>query len=145
MATKNKNKTKETTVDPIAFIDKVTSDVKRRDSHELVAMMQEIVGEPPKMWGSTIVGFGKVHYKYESGREGDICLTGFSPRSGSLVLYLGPVIEDRKLMAKLGKHKTGKGCLYINKLDDVDRAVLRKLIEAAVTATRQRSAEKPTR
>jgi Domain of unknown function (DU1801) len=136
MATKNK--TLATAVDPLAFIDKVKSDVKRRDSHELVAMMQEIVGEPPKMWGPTIVGFGTVHYKYDSGREGDICLTGFSPGSGSLVIYLGPVIDDKKLMAKLGKHKTGKGCLYVNKLDDVDRAVLRTLIKAAVAATRKR-------
>ena len=138
MATKSKNKPAATAIDPLAFIDKVKSEVKRRDSHELVAVMQEIVGEPPKMWGSTIVGFGTVHYKYDSGREGDICLTGFSPRSGSLVLYLGPVIDDKKVMAKLGKHKTGKGCLYINKLDDVDRGVLRTLIKAAVAATRKR-------
>jgi hypothetical protein len=134
---KRKNKTAATAVDPIRFIDKVASEVKRRDSHELVAMMQEIVGEPPKMWGPTIVGFGTVHYKYESGREGDICLTGFSPRSGSLVVYLGSVIHDEKLMAKLGKHKVGKGCLYINKLDDVDRGVLKKLIAAGVKATRK--------
>ncbi|HEY9182011.1 MAG TPA: DUF1801 domain-containing protein [Gammaproteobacteria bacterium] len=136
-ADKRKNKTAATTVDPIRFIDKVKSEVKRRDSHELVAMMQDIVGEPPKMWGPTIVGFGTVHYRYESGREGDVCLTGFSPRSGSLVVYLGSVIHDEKLMAKLGKHKTGKGCLYINKLDDIDRGVLRKLIKAGVETTRK--------
>jgi hypothetical protein len=135
---KSQNKTTATAVDPIRFIDKVESDVKRRDGHELVAMMQEIVGEPPKMWGPTIVGFGTVHYKYESGREGDVCLTGFSPRSGGLVVYLGPVIQDKKLMAKLGKHKIGKGCLYINKLDDVDRGLLRKLIARAVVDSRKR-------
>ena len=134
---KSKNKTAATAVDPIRFIDKVKSEVKRRDSHELVAMMQDIVGEPPKMWGPTIVGFGTVHYKYDSGREGDICLTGFSPRSGSLVVYLGSVIQDQKLMKNLGKHKTSKGCLYINKLDDVDRDVLRELIKAGVKATRK--------
>jgi hypothetical protein len=133
-----KNKTTATRVDPIGFIDKVKSEVKRRDSHELVAMMQDIVGEPPTMWGPTIVGFGAVHYRYESGREGDICLTGFSPRTSGLVLYLGPVLEDAKLMAKLGKHKTGKGCLYINKLDDVDRKVLRRVIEKAVADSRKR-------
>src|SRR6185295_19892897 len=138
MATKNKNKTTATAVDPLAFIDKVASDVKRRDSHELVAMMQDVVGEPPKMWGPTIVGFGTVHYKYESGREGDICMMGFSPRAGSLVLYIGETLQDNKLMAKLGKHKTGKGCLYINKLDDVDRGVLRKVIERSVALTRKR-------
>ena len=90
------------------------------------------------MWGPSIVGFGAVHYKYESGREGDICLTGFAPRASGLVLYLGPVIEDAKLMAKLGKHKTGKGCLYIGKLDDVDRKVLRRVIEKAVADSRKR-------
>jgi hypothetical protein len=144
MAARNKNKTKETAVDPIAFIDKVTSDVKRRDSHELVAMMQDITGAPPKMWGPSIVGFGSYHYVYESGREGDICLTGFSPRSGSLVVYLGPGIDNEKLMGKLGKHKAGKGCLYIKKLDDIDRKVLRKLIEYSLETLRKRRAEKPT-
>ena len=140
MATKSKNKTAATAVDPIAFIDRVTSDVKRRDSHELVAMMQKIVGEPPKMWGPSIVGFGSYHYVYESGREGDICLTGFSPRSGALVVYLGPGIDNERLMAKLGKHKHGKGCLYVNKLDDVDRGVLRTLIEYSVKTMRKRHA-----
>ena len=136
MATKNK--TTATRADPIGFIDKVKNETKRRDSHELAAMMQDIVGEPPTMWGPSIVGFGAVNYKYESGREGDICLTGFAPRASGLVLYLGPVIEDAKLMAKLGKHKTGKGCLYIGKLDDVDRKVLRRVIEKAVADSRKR-------
>src|SRR5215475_13108374 len=102
MATKSKSKTKATAVDPIAFIDKVESDVKRGDSHELVEIMTSVTGEPPKMWGATIVGFGSVHYKYESGREGEICLMGFSPRSNGLVLYIGPTLEDAKLMGKLG-------------------------------------------
>ena len=134
---KNKNKTAATSVDPRAFIDKVKSEVKRRDSHELVAMMQDITGAPPKMWGPSIVGFGSYHYVYASGREGDICLTGFSPRAGALVVYLGPGIENEKLMAKLGKHKRGKGCLYITKLDDVDRGVLRKLIEHSIAELRK--------
>jgi len=131
-ASKSKSKTVATGVDPRAFIDKVKSEVKRKDSRELVAMMQDITGAPPKMWGPSIVGFGSVHYVYESGREGDICLTGFSPRAGALVVYLGPGIENAKLMAKLGKHKRSKGCLYINKLDDVDRGILRKLIEHSI-------------
>jgi hypothetical protein len=135
--TAKKNKTVKTTADPIAFIDKVKSDVKRSDSHELVAMMKDVVGEPPKMWGSTIIGFGTIHYKYASGREGDICLMGFSPRTAGLVLYIGPTLEDAKLMSKLGKHKTGKGCLYINKLDDVDRGVLRKIVERSVALSRK--------
>jgi len=137
-AAKRKIKTVARSADPLAFIDKVKSEVKRKDSHELVAMMQEITGAPPKMWGPSIVGFGEYHYKYDSGREGDICLTGFSPRSGAIVVYLGPGIENDKLMAKLGKHKHGKGCLYINKLDDVDRGVLRRLIEHSIAELRKR-------
>jgi hypothetical protein len=136
-AAKSVNKTRPTAVDPLTFIEQVENDVKRRDAHELVAMMLAITGEPPKMWGPTIVGFGSVHYRYESGREGDICLAGFSPRAGALVIYLGPGIDNAALMAKLGKHKAGKGCLYVNKLDDVDRSVLRELIEYSVRETRR--------
>lgn len=135
---KSKIKTVATSVDPIRFIDNVKSEVKRRDSHELVAMMQDITGAPPKMWGPSIVGFGSYRYLYESGREGEVCITGFSPRSGSLVVYLGPGIDNDELMAKLGKHKRGKGCLYINKLDDIDRGVLRRLIKQSVAALRKR-------
>jgi hypothetical protein len=136
---KSKMKTVATGVDPIGFIDKVKNEVKRRDSHELVAMMQDITGAPPRMWGPSIVGFGSYRYVYESGHSGEICLAGFSPRTGALVVYLGPGIENAELMAKLGKHKRGKGCLYINKLDDVDRAVLRKLIKYSVTELRKRA------
>ena len=136
---KYKPKTKVTEVDPRKFIDAVKSDVKRKDSHELVALMQEVTGDPPKMWGPSIIGFGSYHYAYASGHEGDTCLTGFSPRSGALVVYLGPGIENEQLMSRLGKHKRGKGCLYINKLDDVDRGVLRKLVEHAIAETGKRS------
>src|SRR5512143_2423280 len=132
------NKTKATKVDPFKFIAKVKSETKRKDSLELVTMMQDVAGAPPTMWGPTIVGFGTVHHQYASGREGDICLTGFSPRTGSLVLYLGEGLGNAKLMARLGKHRTGKGCLYINKLDDVDRGVLRKVIAHSVALTRKR-------
>lgn len=139
MATKkSKMETVATGVDPVGFIDKVKNEVKRKDSHELVAMMQDVTGAPPKMWGPSIVGFGSYRYVYESGREGEICLAGFSPRSGALVVYLGPAIDNEKLMAKLGKHKRGKGCLYINRLDDVDRGVLRKLVEHSVKTLRNR-------
>jgi hypothetical protein len=136
-ATKRKIKTVARSADPLAFIDKVKNDVKRKDSHELVAMMREITGEPPKMWGSSIVGFGSRRYAYASGQTGEMCLTGFSPRSGAIVLYLGPGIENDKLMRNLGKHKRGKGCLYINKLDDVDRDVLRELIEHSIAKMRK--------
>lgn len=139
---KYKAKTVVRSADPIAFIDGVKSEVKRKDSRELVAMMQDITGAPPKMWGPTIVGFGSYHFVYASGHEGEICLTGFSPRSGALVIYLGPGIDNEKLMTKLGKHRHGKGCLYINKLDDVDRTVLRKLIEHSVREMRKRDGRK---
>jgi hypothetical protein len=116
----------------------VDNEQKRRDCLELVALMQDITGHPPKMWGASIIGFDQYHYRYESGREGDILLTGFSPRKQDLVLYLGPGIENGSLMAKLGKHKTGKGCLYLKKLEDVDRKVLRELILTSVKALRER-------
>jgi hypothetical protein len=131
-------KTKATAADPRKFIDKVKSEAKRKDAHELATLMQDITGEPPKMWGPSIVGFGTLESEYASGRKGVICLAGFSPRSSALVVYLGPGIDNDELMGKLGKHKHGKGCLYINKLDDVDRKVLRKLIEYSVKALRKR-------
>ena len=134
-------KTKVSAVDPLKFIAKVKSEVKRKDSLELVAMMQDITGEPPKMWGPSIVGFGSYRYTYATGRSGEVCIAGFSPRSGALVVYLGPGIDNDKLMAKLGKHKHGKGCLYINKLDDVDRKVLRNLIEYSISTMRKRGLE----
>jgi hypothetical protein len=132
------NKTKVTEVDPYDFIRGVDGEEKRKDSEELIRLMSKATGKPPKMWGPTIVGFGKYRYRYESGREGEICLTGFSPRKPSLVLYVGPALEDEKLMSRLGKHKTGKGCLYIKKLADVDRAVLKQLIAKSVAEMRKR-------
>ena len=133
-----KNKTAVTPVDPHDFIERVDDERKRKDSEELITMMENATGEPPKMWGPSIVGFGTFKYKYESGREGEICLTGFSPRKPSLVLYLGDVLRDEELMVRLGKHKTGKGCLYIKTLDDVDRKVLKELVTKAVATTRKR-------
>ncbi|HEX6995655.1 MAG TPA: DUF1801 domain-containing protein [Gammaproteobacteria bacterium] len=134
---KRRIKTIENQNDPLAFIESVKSEVKRNDSRELAALMQDITGAPPRMWGSSIIGFGLRRYLYANGQSGEICLTGFSPRSGGLVLYLGPGIDNAKLMAKLGKHKVGKGCLYVNKLDDVDRDVLRQLIEYSVAELRK--------
>ena len=131
-----KNKTKPTKVTPARFIAKVASEQRRKDSKELVAMMRDVTGEPPKMWGTSIIGFGTHHYKYASGREGEICVTGFSPRKPSLVLYIGEALQDPSIMSKLGKYTTGKGCLYIKKLDDVDRSVLRALITKAVAASK---------
>ena len=129
-------KTKPTEVSPAAFIDKVENEQRRKDGHELVTLMKKVTGKPAKMWGPSIVGFDKYHYKYASGHEGDMPITGFSPRKQSLVLYLGPGLEDKKLISRLGKHKMGKGCLYINKLDDVDRNVLLELVTKSVEKMR---------
>jgi hypothetical protein len=136
-ASKNRIKTTATVADPIAFIDRVPNETRRKDAHALVALMKKVTGKPPKMWGPSIVGFGQYHYKYASGREGEMLLTGFSPRTGSLVLYLGPGLDNAELMAKLGKHKNTKGCLYINNLDDVDRDVLRQLVTTSVERMRK--------
>jgi hypothetical protein len=130
-------KTKQTEVNPAAFIDKVENEQRRKDGHELASLMKKVTGKPAKMWGPSIVGFDRYHYKYASGHEGDMPITGFSPRKQSLVLYLGPGLEDKKLLSKLGKHKVGKGCLYINKLDDVDRDLLRELVIKSVEKMRK--------
>ena len=131
------NKTKPSRVAPTSFIAAVANAQQRSDANELVAMMRKLTGEPPKMWGPTIVGFGTCRYVYESGRQGEICLIGFSPRKPSLVLYLGDALQDASLMSRLGKYKAGKGCLYIKTLDDVDRGVLRDLIAKAIENRRR--------
>jgi hypothetical protein len=132
------NKTVATAVDPHDFIEDLEDATKRKDSKELIELIQSATGKPPKMWGPSIVGFGKYRYKYESGREGEICLIGFSPRKPALVLYLGFALEQKELMAKLGKYKTGKGCLYIKQLDDIDRKVLKQLVTKSVAEVRSR-------
>ena len=132
------NKTKPTTVSPKTFINQVENEQRRTDALELLKMMQDVTGAKPEMWGSTIVGFDRYQYMYASGRSGEAPLTGFSPRKQELVLYLGPALENATLTARLGKHKTGKGCLYIRKLDDVDRGVLRDLVAASIAEMRKR-------
>ena len=133
------NKTKPTKLSAAAFIDALTGQTRRADAKALVKLMQSATGEKPKMWGPSIVGFGSHHYKYESGREGDMPLAGFSPRKGATVLYgLMGSGESEALLAKLGKHTTGKGCLYIKKLADVDQKVLEALVVKSVAAKRAR-------
>ena len=127
------NKTKPTAESVLAFINAVENDTRRADALRMLDIMKEITGDEPVMWGPSIIGFGSYHYKYESGREGDMCLTGFSPRKSSLTIYIMPGFDGYKeLMSKLGKHKTGKSCLYINKLSDVDEDVLKTLIAEEV-------------
>ncbi len=134
------NKTKPTRVKAAKFLQGVENERRRRDGQELLEMMEALSGEPPVMWGPSIIGFGQYHYRYDSGHEGDIMIVGFSPRKANLVLYLGSALDAEKLLAALGKHKRGKGCLYINKLDDIDRKVLRRLISKSIAATRKRIA-----
>ena len=125
----SENKTKKTGASVVGFIESVKNSRRREDGFAVLAMMREITGLEPEMWGPSIIGFGDYHYKYESGREGDFFLTGFSPRKQSLTLYIMDGLEGHEdLLERLGKHRTGAACLYINKLADVDVDVLRKLI-----------------
>jgi hypothetical protein len=125
----SENKTRPTDQDVVDFLNNVDHERRRQDGFALLAMMKEITGEDAVMWGSSIVGFGSYHYQYESGRQGDMPMVGFSPRKQSMTLYIMPgFTEYDTLLAGLGKHKLGKSCLYVNKLADVDEDVLRTLI-----------------
>jgi len=122
-------KTKPTKVSVATFLKGVTDDERREDCQTFVRMMKQITKTEPKMWGPSIVGFGNYHYKYASGHEGDCFRTGFAPRKGDLTLYIVPGFDQySELMAKLGKHKTSKSCLYIKRLADVDLKVLKTLV-----------------
>jgi hypothetical protein len=136
------NKTKPTATSVPAFLDAIPDEAQRGDAKALAHLMQKVTSNEPRMWGPSIVGFGTYHYVYESGREGDNLIVGFSPRKAANVLY-GAIGFDgaEALLAKLGKHTTGKGCLYIKKLADVDVKVLETLIEKGVAATRSRHAK----
>ena len=137
--TKTENKTKETTVSVDDFIAAVADANQRTDAQKLRALMEHLSGEPARMWGPSIIGFGSYHYKYESGREGDMCRIGFSPRKGQTVLYLIDGFERQpELMTRLGKHKTGKSCLYINRLSDIDVNVLGDLIYRSVESMQEK-------
>jgi hypothetical protein len=126
-------KTKKNDQSVDAFLAAVADEKKREDCHTVLKLMQQATGEPPTMWGDSIVGFGKYRYKYESGREGDWFLTGFSPRKQNLTLYITAGFDAYDaLMGKLGKYSTGKSCLYIKKLADVDQDVLKELVEQSV-------------
>ncbi len=122
-------KTQKNDGDVEAFLHSVENKRRREDSFVILDLMREVTGEPGALWGTSIIGFGSYHYKYASGREGDWFVTGFSPRKQNMTLYIMPGFEQyNDLLSKLGKHKTGKSCLYINKLDDVDLDVLRELV-----------------
>ena len=129
----SENKTGPTKASVTKFINAVENETRRTDAKALLSLFGKITNWKPQMWGPTIVGFGAYHYKYESGRSGSTCAVGFSPRDAHLVVYWGksgPTTDA--LLAKLGKHKTGGGCLYINKLADIDIAVLERLVSTGL-------------
>jgi hypothetical protein len=128
-----KTKTENTNEDVIAFINAVESEQKRKDSHSLIALMSEVSGEQPKMFGPTIVGFGNYHYKYDSGHEGTAPLLGFSPRKAAFSLYVFTGLEEHAhLLNGLGKFTMGKACIYVKKLSDINEGTLIKLMEASI-------------
>jgi hypothetical protein len=126
-----------------AFLARVEDPQRRDDARLLLAMMSRVTGAEPKMWGDSIIGFGTYHYKYESGHEGDTCLTGFSPRAREFSIYLNgtyfPGMEEKreKLLGKLGKHRMGKACLYVKRASDIDLKVLEQLVSMGVDAVRK--------
>lgn len=129
------NKTVPTSADVLHFLANFDDD-QRKDSETLVALMQKVSGKPPVMWGPSIIGFGQYHYKYASGREGDAPAIGFSPRKGKMVLYItDDATKYQDITSRLGKHKTSKACVYINKLSDVDLGALEDLITAVYDDT----------
>jgi hypothetical protein len=124
-----------------AFIAAIPDEARRRDAARLVALMRQVTGIQPAMWGTGMVGFGSYHYRYASGREGDTFLVGFAPRKNNLTLYIMDGFSGYEtLLERLGKHSTGKSCLYIKRLDDVDTGVLEELVRASVASVRNRSA-----
>jgi hypothetical protein len=131
------NKTKPTNVSVPAFIDAIADETRRKDAKTLVKLMQSATGGKPKMWGPSIIGFGSYHYTYESGREGDMPLAGFSPRKAATVVYgTTGFSESEALLAKLGKHTVSGSCLHIKKLADVDQKILEALVTKSVAAKR---------
>jgi Domain of unknown function (DU1801) len=129
-------KTKVNDASVSTFLEGIEPEAKRDDAYHLVHLMQQATGEEPKMWGTSIVGFGHYRYRYDSGHQGDACLVGFSPRKANFSLYLMLALnpEATPTLARLGKHKVGKGCLYINKLADVQEDILLELIQTSYTA-----------
>jgi len=130
--------TRPTDADVEAFLASIPDEQRRADARQVCALMQEVTGEPPVLWGSSIVGFGSYHYRYASGHEGDAPLVGFAPRKQQLVLYLIGGFESRHqaTLARLGSYTTGKGCLYLKRLADVDQDALRELIDRSVRVHR---------
>jgi len=135
------NKTKATRASVEGYIDAIEDEARRTDCQALLKLMSDATKEKPTMWGSSIVGFGSYHYRYDSGREGDMCIVGFSSRKGDISLYLTAGVEGRDaLLARLGKHKVAKACLYVRRMSDVDPKVLKQLVAAAFEDRKRRHA-----
>jgi hypothetical protein len=133
------NKTIPTDQSVEQFLNAIADEQRRKDCFTLLELMKQVTGMKPAMWGSSIVGFGSYHYKYESGREGDSILAGFSPRKQNVTIYnMGGFEQYDDLLKKLGKHTVGGGCLYIKRLDDIDLPTLKSLIEASFKHTKQK-------
>ena len=133
-----KNKTIETQRSIAGFLKKIKDEKRRSDCSAIIELMTEITGLEPRMWGTSIVGFGSYHYTYESGREGDAPLAGIASRANAIVFYLSANFEKRdELLRSLGKHKTGKGCIYVQKLEDIDTSILAKMVKGSIKHTKK--------
>ena len=128
-----KNKTIETKTSVAGFLKAIKDEKKRKDFSAIIDVISEHTGLEPKMWGTSIVGFGSYHYKYESGREGDAPLAGIASRANAITFYLGSDFDKREeLLSKFGKHKIGGGCIHIQKLDDIDAGILIKMVKNSI-------------
>lgn len=142
---KAENKTTITPVDPADFIAAVEHPTRRADALVLDGLFRRVTGFQPRMWGPTIIGYGQYHYIYDSGREGDFLATGFSPRKANLSIYIMPGCADfGSILDRLGKHRIGKSCLYVNKLADIDLTVLEELVRAGLDDLGQRWPVEPS-
>ena len=137
-------KTKPSDMNVDALLDAIPDETRRRDCRSIAKLMEKLTGSRPQLWGTSIVGFGTYHYRYASGREGDWFITGFAPRKNDLTLYiLSGFTRFEDLMSRLGRHKTGKSCLYIRRLEDIDMKVLEELIRESVQYVRQNNPSSP--
>lgn len=142
----NQNKTQPNRASVQAFVSSIEDDGRREDARLLIGLLSRVTGEEPRMWGDQMIGFGSYHYRYDSGREGDWLATGFAPRKRETVIYLMADAPDRdQLLANLGKHRTGKSCLYVRRLSDIDLKVLEKLVRGSLLALRERYPQMPGR
>lgn len=136
---KAENKTQPTAIEPRAFVEQIEHPVRRADGLVLLDFFTRVTGMTARMWGPSIIGYGSYHYKYESGREGDFLMTGFSPRKSNLVFYIMPGYEDLdEPLSRLGKYKLGKSCLYVTKLANIDMSVLEEIVRYGLNAVRAR-------